>query len=145
MNIHWTDWCWSWSSSTLVTWCEELTHWKSPWWWERLKAGGEGYDRGWDGWRASLTKWTWIWASSGRWRRTGKPGVVQSMGSQRAGHDWVTEQQQMFMLTPFTPLGLLIYPTSSFHFGNNKIFFLCLWVYFSFVCKLICILFVCLC
>ena len=53
LNIHWKDWCWSWSSNTLATWCEELTHWKRPWFWERLKAG-EGDDRGWDGWMASL-------------------------------------------------------------------------------------------
>ena len=46
MNIHWKAWCWSWSSNTLATWCKELTHWKRPWCWERLKAGGEGDDRG---------------------------------------------------------------------------------------------------
>ena len=67
------------------------THWKRPWRWERLKAGGEGDDRGWDGWMASSTQRTWVWASSGRWWRTGKSGVLQSMGSQRIGHDWVTE------------------------------------------------------
>ena len=54
------------SSNTLATWCEELTHWKRPWFWERLKAKGEGDDRGWDGCMASLTQWTWIWANSGR-------------------------------------------------------------------------------
>ena len=54
------------SSDTLVTWCEELTHWKRPWCWERLKAGGEGDDRGWEGWMASATQWTWVWANSGR-------------------------------------------------------------------------------
>ena len=75
-------------------WFEELTYWKRPWCWERLKVGGEGDDRGWDGWMASLTQWTWIWANSrGQWR-TGKPGVLQSMGLQRVGRDWVTEQQQ---------------------------------------------------
>ena len=52
------------SSNTLATWCKELTHWKRPWCWERLKAGGEGDDRGWAGWMASLTRWTWVWASS---------------------------------------------------------------------------------
>ena len=83
---------WSWSSNNLATWCKELTHWKRPWCWERLKAG-EGDDRGWDGWMASLTQWTWVWANSGRWWRTGKPGILQSMGSQRVGHEWVTEQQ----------------------------------------------------
>ena len=81
---------WSWSSNNLATWCKELTHWKRPWCWERLKAG-EGDDRGWDGWMASLTQWTWVWANSGRWWRTGKPGILQSMGSQRVGHEWVTE------------------------------------------------------
>ena len=58
LNIHWKDWCWSWNSNTLVTSCEELTPWERPWCWERLKAGGERDDRGWDGWMASLTLWT---------------------------------------------------------------------------------------
>ena len=56
LNIHWKDWCWSWNFSTLATWCKELTPWKRPWCWERLKAGGEGDDRRWDGWMASLTR-----------------------------------------------------------------------------------------
>ena len=64
LNIHWKDW--SWSPSTLATWCKELTHWKRPWCWERLKVGGEGDNRGRNGWMASLTQWTWVWASSGR-------------------------------------------------------------------------------
>ena len=55
LNIHWKDWCWSWNSNTLATWYEELTQWKRPWCWERLRAGGEGDDRRWDGWMASLT------------------------------------------------------------------------------------------
>ena len=75
----------------LATRCEELTHWKRPRCWERLKAGGEGDDRGWVGWMASLTRWTWVWASSGVWWWTGKPGMLKSMGSQRIGHDRVTE------------------------------------------------------
>ena len=83
--------CWSWRSNTLATWCEELTHWKRPWCWERLKVEGEGDNRGWDGWMASPTRWTWVWVSSGSWWWTGRPGVLQSMGSQRVGHDWVTE------------------------------------------------------
>ena len=91
LNIHWKTWCWSWSSHTLATWWEEPTHWKKPWCWERLKAGGEREDRGWDGWMASLTQWSWVWASSVRRWRTGKPGVLQSMGSQRVGHNLVTE------------------------------------------------------
>ena len=88
------DWCWSWSSSILATWCEELTHWKIPSCWERLRAGGEGDDRGWDGWMASPIQRTWVWASSRRRRWTGRPGVLQCMGSQSVGHDWRTEQQQ---------------------------------------------------
>ena len=64
-----------------------MTHWKRSWRWERLKAGGEGNDRGWDGWMASLTWWTWVWVSSGSWWWTGKPGMLQSMGSQKVGHD----------------------------------------------------------
>ena len=72
-------------------WCKELTHWKRPWCWERLKAGGKGDDRGWDGWMASPTQWTWVWVSSGSWWWTGKPGMLQSMGSQRVGNDWATE------------------------------------------------------
>ena len=82
LNVHWRDWCWSWSSNTLATWWEELTLWKGPWCWKRLKAGGEGDDRG-DGRIGSSTQWTWIWASSGKWWRTGKPSMLQPMGSQR--------------------------------------------------------------
>ena len=80
--------------NSLFTWCKELTHWKRPWCWERLKAGGEWGNRGWDGWMASPTQWTWVWINSGRWWRTRKPGVLQSMVSQTVGQDWVTEQQQ---------------------------------------------------
>ena len=64
---------------------------EKPWCWERLRAGGEGDDRGWDGWMASLTRWTWVWVNSGSWWWTGRPGMLQSMESQRVGHDWVTE------------------------------------------------------
>ena len=67
---------------------------KRPWCWERLKAGGEGDDRGWDGWMASLAQRTWIWANSGRQWRTGKPDILQSMGSRRVGYNLATEQQQ---------------------------------------------------
>ena len=64
---------------------------KRPWCWGRLEAGGEGGYRAWDDWMASLTGWTWVWASSGSQWWTGKPGVLQSMGLQRVGHDWGTE------------------------------------------------------
>ena len=53
LSVHWRDWCWSWNSNTLATWCEELTHLKRLWCWERLRVGGEGDDRGWDDWMAS--------------------------------------------------------------------------------------------
>jgi len=84
-------------TNTLATRCEELSHWKTPWCWERLKAGGEGDDRGWDGWMASPTQWTWVWAGSKSWWWTGRPGILQSMVLQRVGHDWVTELKWMAM------------------------------------------------
>ena len=92
LNIHWKDWCWSWNSNSLATCCKELTHLQRPWCRERLKAGGEGDDRGWDDWMASLTRWTWVWASSVSWWWTGNPGVLQSMGLKRVGHDWATNE-----------------------------------------------------
>ena len=94
--VHWKDWCWSWNSSALATWCEELTRWKRPWCWERLKAEGKRVNRGWDSWMVSPTRWTWVWASCGSWWWTGKPGVLQSMGSQRVGHNWVSELNSCF-------------------------------------------------
>ena len=102
LNIHWKDWCWNWSSSTLATWCEEPTHWKRPSCWERLKAGGEGHDRRWDGWMASPTQWTGVWASSGNWWWTGRPGVLQSMGSQRGRHDHKEGDMTERLKTPST-------------------------------------------
>ena len=83
--------CWSWNSNTLVTSCEELTHWKRPWFWVGLGAGGEGDNRGWDGWMASQTRWTWVWVNSGGWWWRGRPGVLWFMGSQRVTHNWATE------------------------------------------------------
>jgi len=80
-----------WNSSTLATSCEELTHWKRLWCWEGLGARGEGDNRGWDGWMASLTGWMWVWVNSGSWWWTGRPGVLRFMGSQRVGHDWATD------------------------------------------------------
>ena len=68
-----------------------MAHLKRPWCWERLRAGGEGDDRGWDGWVASPTWCTWVWVNSGSWWWTRRPGMLQSMGSQRVGHDWATE------------------------------------------------------
>ena len=90
LNMHWKERCWNWNSNALATWCEELTHWKRPWCWERLKSGEED-NRGWDGWMASPTRWTWVWVSSGSWWWTGTPGVLWFIGSQRVRHDWETE------------------------------------------------------
>ena len=75
---------------TLATWFEELTHWNNPdaWW---LKAGKEGDNRGWDGWMASPMRWAGVWVAFRSWWWAGKPGVLQSVGSQRLGHDWATE------------------------------------------------------
>ena len=81
-------------AETPILWPPDAKNWltgKRPWCWERLKAGKEGDDRGWDGWMASLTQWTWVWASSVSWWWRRKPGMLQSMGLQRVGHDWVTE------------------------------------------------------
>ena len=89
LNIHWKHCCWSWNSNTLATWCEELTHLKRPWCWERLKVGRERDDRGWDGWMASPTQWTWVWVSFRSWWWTGKPGMLQSFGLQRVRHNRV--------------------------------------------------------
>ena len=94
LNIHCKEWCWSWNSNTLGTWCKELTLWKGPWCWERLQAG-EGDDRGWDGWMASPTLWTWVKIGSRSWWWTRMPDVLQFMGSQKVGHDWATNLTDM--------------------------------------------------
>ena len=90
-GVHWKDWCWSWNSNTLATWCNELTPWKTPWCWEGLRAGGKRDNQGWDDWMASLTQWAWVWTSSGSWWWTGKPGMLQFMRSQRVNMIWATE------------------------------------------------------
>ena len=91
ISVHCLDGCWSWNSNTYAISYEELTHLKRPWCWERLRARGEGDDRGWDGWMASPTQWAWVWVDSGSWWWTGRPGVLRFMGSQRVRHNWVTE------------------------------------------------------
>ena len=83
-NIHWEDWWWSWSVNTLATWCKEPTHWKRPWYWERLRAGGEVGNRGWDDWMASPVQWTWVWENSGRWWRTEKTGALHFMNGKES-------------------------------------------------------------
>ena len=96
LGVHWKDWCWSWNSNTWATWCEELTHWKRPWCWERLKAGGEGDDRGWDSWMASPTQWRWVWVNSESWWWTGRPGVHGVKKNRTRLSDW-TELNWMYM------------------------------------------------
>ena len=86
LSVHWKDWCWSWNSNTLATSCIELTHCKRPWCWEGLGAWEEGDDRGWDGWMASPTWWTWVWVGD----RQGGLACCDSWGH-RVRHDWVTE------------------------------------------------------
>ena len=80
------SWCYDLISSKAIV--SILSILKRPWCWERLKTGGGGNDRGWDGWMASLTQWTWVWVNCRSWWWRGGPGVLQSMGSQRIGHDW---------------------------------------------------------
>ena len=85
----------SWSCNTSATWCEGLTHWKRPWCWEGLGAGGEEDDKGLDAWMTSLTRSTCVWVNSGSWWWTGRSGMQRFMGSQRVGYDWATELNWM--------------------------------------------------
>ena len=81
-------------AETPILWPPDVKNWlirKDLDGWERLRAGGEGDNRGWDGWMASPTQWTWVWVNSGSWWWTGRSAMLQSMGSQRVGHDWATE------------------------------------------------------
>ena len=97
LGVHWKDWCWSWNSSTLATWCEELTHLKKPWCWQRLRAGGKGDNRGWVGWMASPTQWTWVWVDSGSWWWTGRPGGLRFMGLQ--SRTWLSNWTELINWT----------------------------------------------
>ena len=87
----------NWSPNALAIWYEELTHLKRPWCLVRLNAGGIGDVRGWDGCMTSLTRWTWVWFSSGSWWWTGKPGVLQSMGLQI--HTWLSDWTELNVLS----------------------------------------------
>ena len=109
LGVHWKDWRWSCNSSTLTIWFEELTHWKRPWCWERLRARGEGDDRWWDDWMASSTQWTWVWMGSSSWWWSGRPGVLQLMGSQRVGQDWVIELNWIQSLSEYVISSILSY------------------------------------
>ena len=91
-------------------WYKELTHLKRLWCWERWRGGGEGGNRGWDGWMASLTQWTWVWASSRSWWWTGKPGMLQSMGlqSQTQLSGWKTNGRDWRCLRNYPMLELIL-------------------------------------
>ena len=96
---------------TLATWYEELTHWQWPWCWERLEAGGEGADRGWDVWMASSTQGTWVWAN--HWLNRHEFNSEEwgnlsccSPWCQRVGHDLATDQQQFFYTTLFDTINI---------------------------------------
>ena len=134
------DWCWSWNSNTLVIWCKELTYLKRPWCWERLKVGGEGDNRGWVGWMASLTQWTWVWTRSRSWWWMGKPGMVQSMGLQRVTHDWATEMNWAHSLSlTWTLLDRLL--ISTLLSSSSRVLSFCLFQIYSSVSSLCWILY----
>jgi len=103
---------WNWSSNTLATWCEEPTHWKRPWYWERLRAGEEGDNRGWNGWIASPTQWTWVWVNSRRQWSTGKPGICSPWGSKELDiTEWLKNSNNDIY-------PLLLYHADYFHCPN---------------------------
>ena len=121
LKIHWKDWCWSWNSNTLSTWYDELTHGKRPWCWERLRAGGEGDHRGWDGWMASLIRWTWVWASSGYWWQTGKPGLLQSMGVAKS-RTWLSNWSELELYVRIGPVFSQVHSSTFFSAGRLLLF-----------------------
>ena len=96
LSVHWKDWYWSWNSNILTTWCEKLTHLKRPWCWERLRAGREGDDRGWDSWMASLihpvmNEWWHEFEQAPGHELDMSLSKLQELVSQRVGHNWATE------------------------------------------------------
>ena len=97
LSVHWKDWCWSWNSNNFATWCEELTHWKRPWCWERLKEGLEGDDRGWDGWMVSPTDGHEFEQAL---------GVGDGQGSLACCGPWVAKSQKQ--LSVWTELGTMV-------------------------------------
>ena len=117
LYIYWKDWCWSWNSSTLATWCEELTHWKRPWCWERLKAEGEGDDRGWDGWMASLTQGAWVSVNSGSSWWTRRPVLLQFMVSQKVR---LTERLNWTDTSRINPMKLYQKMTGLITYGDRS-------------------------
>ena len=126
LNINWKDWCWSWNSNTLATWCEELTHLKRPWCWERLRAEGEGDDNGSDGWMASPTQWIWVWESLGIGDGQGGLACCSSWGHKKFDMteqlNWTelsmvltTRIRPNFPLSPSLPSGSFHKPLTLLH------------------------------
>ena len=136
LGIHWKDWCWSWNSNTLARSCEELTHWKRPWCWERLRVRGEGDNRGWDGWMASPTRWAWVWVNSGSLWWTGRPGVLRFTGSQRVRQDWVTELNWTYRQLLFKTHDKIMTKFFALLSIFRSLFCTVLWVYFYFISQL---------
>ena len=101
LGVHWRDWCWSWNSNTLAIWCGELSHLKISWCWERLRAGGEGDDRGWDGWMASPTQWTWVWVDFGSWWLIGRPGCGSWGHKELDTTEWLNWTELLFFKYAF--------------------------------------------
>ena len=122
---------------------KELTHLKRHWCWERLKAGGEGDNRRWNGWMASLTQWRWVWLDSESWWLTGRPGVLQSLGSQRVGHNWTTELNWTFFKNHSSTTIFLVYTINARHRGERSVKFLqvsySLYVKTSYMCVYVCV------
>ena len=122
------NWCWSWSSNTLATWCKELPHWKNPYCWERLSAEGERGNRGWDGWIASSTQWTSVWLDSGIWWWTGRPGMLWFMGSQSWTRlsDWtvwdsIFKSRDTTLSTSVRLVKVMVFPVVMYGYENRTI------------------------
>ena len=103
-------------AETPILWSPDAKNWLigRPWCWERFKTG-EGDNRGWDGWMTSPTRWTWVWVSSGSWWWTGRPGVLQSTGSQRVGHDWALELNWLLSGSQTQPCAATWWSQSAVH------------------------------
>ena len=122
------DWFWSWNFNILATWCKELTHLKRPWFWERLRAGGGGDNRGWNGWMASLTQRTWVWVNSGSWCRQGGLACCSSWGRKESDMtEWLnwTETASLYSFIPTLQL------RNVFLFIFNDV---CRWVWLAEYC-----------
>ena len=103
------NWWWSWSSNTLAIWCKQPIHWKRPWCWERLRVRGEKGDRGWDGWMASSTRWTWVWVDS---------EFIMDREAWYAAVHGITKSCTQFSNCTSSQVMLLLVPRS--HFGNHS-------------------------